>query len=93
LFIALLVIPELIITSQAYKKNKKSSPVWVYTRIPLEDKNLDLFYYSYYEQDPIAQRALYSSKNLLAITKHINWYHLLIIIKKTMNKKQEIMNQ
>jgi hypothetical protein len=35
---------------------------------------------------------LYSSKSLSAITKYINKYYLFIIIKKTINKKQEIMN-
>jgi hypothetical protein len=61
--------------------------------MPLEDKNLDLFYYFYYKQNLIAQQALYNSESLLAITKHINRYYLFIIIKRTINKKQEIMNQ
>jgi hypothetical protein len=61
--------------------------------MPLEDKDLDLFYYSYYKQSLTAQRVLYSSKSLSVITKYINKYYLFIIIKKTINKKQEIMNQ
>jgi hypothetical protein len=59
----------------------------------LEDKDLDLFYYSYYKQGLIVQQAPYSSKSLSAITKYINRYYLFIIIKKTINKKQEVMNQ
>jgi hypothetical protein len=61
--------------------------------MPLKDEDLDLFYYSYYKQGPIAQQVLYSSKSSSAITKYINRYYLFIIIKKTINKKQEIMNQ
>jgi hypothetical protein len=59
----------------------------------LEDEDLNLLYCSYYKQSPTAQRAPYSSKSSLAITKHINKYHPLIIIKKAINKKQEVINQ
>jgi hypothetical protein len=45
--VALSIILELITTSQAFKKGKKSFPVWAYTRIPLENENLHLFYCSY----------------------------------------------
>jgi hypothetical protein len=61
--------------------------------MPLENKDLDLFYCSYYKQDLIAQRALYGFESLSAVTKYINKYYLFIIIKKTINKKQEIINQ
>jgi hypothetical protein len=80
-------------TSQAYKKGKKLSPIWVYTCMPLEDEDLDLLYCSYCKQGPIAKRAPYGSKSSLAITKYINRYHPLIIIEKAMNKKQEVVNQ
>jgi hypothetical protein len=59
----------------------------------LENKDLDLFYYSYYKQDLIVQRVLYGFESLSAIIKYINRYYLFIIIKKTINKKQEIINQ
>jgi hypothetical protein len=35
----------------------------------------------------------YSFNSSSAITKHINKYHLLIIIKKAVSKKQEVVNQ
>jgi hypothetical protein len=56
------------------------------------NENSDLFYYSYCKQGPIAERAPFDSKKLSAITKHINKYYSLIIIKKVANKKQEIIN-
>jgi hypothetical protein len=90
--VALSITLELTTTSQIFKKGKKSSPVWAYTRMPLENENLDLFYCSYCEQGLIAKRAPYGSKKSSAIIKYINRYHPLIIIKKTTNKKQEIVN-
>ena len=81
------VTPESTTTSQARKKGKKSSPVWAYTRMPLEDEDPDLLYCSYCKQGPIAERAPYSSKSSSAMTKHINRYHPLIIIEKATNKK------
>jgi hypothetical protein len=93
LFVASLVIPESTTTSQACKKGKKSSSIWAYTCILLENENLDLFYYYYYKQGSIVKQALYGSKSSSAMTKYINKYHPLIIIKKAMNKKQEVVNQ
>jgi hypothetical protein len=49
LSVAFLIILKLITISQAFKKGKKSFPVWAYTRMPLENENPDLFYYSYCE--------------------------------------------
>ena len=86
------VTPESTTASQACKKGKKSSPIWVYTCMPLEDKNPDLLYCSYCKQGPVAKQALYGSESSLAITKYINRYHLLIIIEKATNKKQEVVN-
>jgi hypothetical protein len=60
--------------------------------MPLENENPDLFYYSYCKQDLAAEQAPYGSKKSSAMTKHINRYHLLIIIEKATNKKQEIVN-
>jgi hypothetical protein len=90
--VALSVTLKLTTTSQTLKKGKKSSPVWAYTRMPLKDENLDLFYCFYYKQGLTVKRAPYGSKKLSAIIKHINKYHLLIIIEKVTNKKQEIIN-
>jgi hypothetical protein len=61
--------------------------------MPLKDKDPDLLYYSYYKQGLAATRAPYSFKSLLAITKHIYRYYLLIIIKKAIAKTQEVINQ
>jgi hypothetical protein len=47
--VAFLDILELITISQVFKKGKKSSSVWAYICMPLENENLDLFYCSYYE--------------------------------------------
>jgi hypothetical protein len=85
--VALSIIPESTTTSQAFKKDKKSSPVWAYIRMPLENENPDLFYYFYCEQDLIAKRASFGSEKSSAIIKHINRYYLLIIIEKAANKK------
>jgi hypothetical protein len=60
--------------------------------MPLENENPDLFYYSYYEQGLIAERAPFGSEKSSTITKHINRYYSLIIIEKAANKKQEIVN-
>jgi hypothetical protein len=51
------VISESTTTSQTRKKGKKSSPVWAYIRMPLEDENPDLLYCFYYEQNSTAKRA------------------------------------
>ena len=67
--------------SQACKKGKKSSSVWVYTRLPLDSKELDLLYCSYCDSTKS-----YSSNNSLAITKHINRKHPLVIIEKPISK-------
>jgi hypothetical protein len=85
--VALSDTPESTTTSQTLKKGKKSSSVWAHTRIPLENKNPDLFYYSYYKQGPTAERAPFGSETLSAIIKHINRYYPLIIIEKATNKK------
>jgi hypothetical protein len=47
--VALSITLKLIMISQAFKKGKKSFPVWAHIRMPLENENLDLFYCSYYE--------------------------------------------
>jgi hypothetical protein len=47
--VAPLVISELITISQICKKVKKSFPIWAHTRMPLENENSDLLYYSYCE--------------------------------------------
>ena len=75
------VIPELTTASQACKKGKKSFPVWAHTRLPLDSKDLDLLYCSYYDLTK-----LYGSNNSLAMTKHINKKHPLVIIKKLVSK-------
>jgi hypothetical protein len=64
--VALLIILESTTISQAFKKGKKSSPVWAHTRMPLENENPDLFYCFYYKQGLTAERVsqptwLYSS--------------------------------
>ena len=61
--------------------------------MPLENEDSDLFYCSYYKQGLTAKRAPFDFKKLSAITKHINRYYPFIIIEKTTNKKQEIVNQ
>ena len=75
------VIPESTTTSQARKKGKKSSPIWAHTCMPLEDEDPNLLYCSYCEQDPITKRVPYGSESSSAMTKHINRYYPLIIIK------------
>jgi hypothetical protein len=60
--VALLITLKSITTFQALKKGKKSSSVWAHIRMPLENKNSNLFYCSYYKQGPIAERAPFSSK-------------------------------
>jgi hypothetical protein len=84
------ITPESTTTSQACKKGKKSSPVWVYTCMLLEDKNLDLLYCSYCNS---TETELYSTSNLSAITKYINRKYLLVIIEKSVSKNQEVVNQ
>ena len=79
---------ESTIASQAHKKGKKSSPIWAHTRLPLDSEDLDLLYCSYCNSIE-----LYSSNNSLAMTKHINRKHPLVIIEKPMSKNQEAMNQ
>ena len=69
LFITPSVIPESTTTSQAHKKGKKSSPIWAHTHMPLKDK------------DPITKQVSYNSESSSAMTKHINRYYPLIIIK------------
>jgi hypothetical protein len=44
-----LITLELITISQIRKKIKKSFSIWAHTRMPLEDENLNLLYYSYCE--------------------------------------------
>ena len=90
--VTLSITPELITTSQILKKGKKSSPVWAHTRMTLKNEDPDLFYCSYYEQGPIAERTPFGSKKSSAIIKHINKYYPLIIIEKATNKKQKIVN-
>jgi hypothetical protein len=80
--VAALVTLESTMTSQTWKKGKKSSPVWAHTRLPIEGEDPDLLYCSYCEQGETAKRALYGFDSSLAMTKHINRYHPLIIIKK-----------
>lgn len=58
----------------------------------IKGNNLNLLYCSYCEQRETAKQALYSFNSLLVITKYINKYYLLIIIKKAVNKKQEVVN-
>jgi hypothetical protein len=81
LSIAPSVTPKSTTASQACKKGKKSSPVWAHTRLPLDSKDSDLLYCSYCDLTK-----LYSSNNSLAITKHINRKHPLVIIKKLVSK-------
>jgi hypothetical protein len=76
-----LIISKSITTSQIRKKIKKSSPIWAHTWIPLKNENPNLLYYFYCKEMP------YGSENSLIIIKHINKYHLLIIIEKATNKK------
>ena len=63
------VTPESTTTSQAWKKGKKSSPIWAHTRLPIEGEDLDLLYCSYCEQGETAERAPYGSNSSLAMTK------------------------
>jgi hypothetical protein len=85
-FIIFLITSESITISQIRKKIKKSSPVWAYIRMPLENENPNLLYYFYYKEVP------YGSENSSTMTKHINKHYLLIIIKKATNKKQAVIN-
>jgi hypothetical protein len=85
--VVLSIILELTTISQIRKKIKKSSPVWAYTRMPLENENSDLFYYFYYEQDLIVKRAPYDSESSSAMITYINRCYPLIIIEKATNKK------
>ena len=81
LSLALSITPESTTASQACKKGKKSSPVWAYTRLPLDSEELDLLYCSYCDSTKS-----YGSNNSLAITKHINRKHPLVIIEKPISK-------
>jgi hypothetical protein len=82
------VTPESTTASQARKKGKKLSLIWVYTRLPLDSEDPDLLYCSYCDStEP------YSSNNSSAITKYINRKHPLVIIEKPISKNQEAMNQ
>jgi hypothetical protein len=47
--VALSVISKSITIFQIFKKGKKSSPIWAYIRMPLEDEDPNLFYYFYCE--------------------------------------------
>jgi hypothetical protein len=85
--VALSIISESITISQAFKKGKKSFPVWAYTRMPLKDEDSDLFYCSYCEQSLTVKRAPFGSKKSSTITKYINRYYPFIIIEKATNKK------
>ena len=58
--------------------------------MPLESEDLDLLYYSYCD---LVEIESYSANNSLAMTKHINRKHPLIIIEKSISKNQEVVNQ
>jgi hypothetical protein len=82
---------ESTLASQLRKKSKKSAPVWDYTCYPLEDKNTDFFYCSYCLLD--RDKLLYSLDSSSNMTKHINWNHPTVVIKKKPNKKQEAVKE
>ena len=82
---------ESTLASQSRKKSKKSAPIWDYTRYPLEDENIDFFYYSYYPLD--RDKPLYSLDSSSNMTKYINWNHPTIVIEKNPNKKQEVVKE
>jgi hypothetical protein len=78
-------------TSQAYRKGKKTSPIWAHCHLPIEDEDQDLLYCSYCIQD--LTPPLYGSSNSSAMTKHINRHHSYITIEKALSKNQEAINQ
>src|SRR6266536_1398429 len=79
-------------TSHSRKKGKKSSPVWAYTRQPLEHENQDFLYYSYCDVNDIIYKP-YGSDSSSAMTKHINRKHPHITIKKSVSKNQEYIRE
>jgi len=68
--------------TSAHNKGKKSSPVWAYTREPLDHEDQELFYYSYCELN----NKPHSAKTASFITKHIYSIHKTVIIKKSLSK-------
>lgn len=68
------------------KKGKKSSPIWAYTRKPLECENQELLYYSYYNIDDKPHGA----NNASFITKYIQRKHSQVSIEKGLSKGQEV---
>jgi hypothetical protein len=71
------------------KKGKKSSPIWVHSREPLEHENQELLYCSYCHID----NNPHGANNASSITKHIQRKHPQIIIEKGLSKNQEVVRQ
>ena len=84
-----LVVAESIVVSRtsAYNKGKKTSPIWAYTREPLEHEDQELLYCSYCELDDKP----HSAKTASSMTKHIHSLHKIVIIEKGLSKNQEVV--
>jgi hypothetical protein len=84
--------PSTTVESTTTTKRKKRSPVWAYTRRPIENKNEALLYYSYCELDSVLPP--YGSASSENIRKHINRHHSEVTIEAApLSKNQEAVNR